>query len=279
MKLKHTLSALAASAVFAAGSAVAAPITLSNLDGDFVGFTEFDWSSSGQIGITGYDTLSTTATGSVDVFQMQYQATAVGIKVNGLDVLSSELPGLNSTYEYTIFSNITETATCLFGVPPATCSIAQLDVIGGSWSIYYDLAANANYSTGTGFTDGILLLSGTFDGSTSVLAAQGSSNPGNTSLIASLFGTVLTTNLTYVNPTLDYSQATSTLQFGTTQQAGWIAPVAFDGVAFGPTTNTNFYAQADANQSFSTVPEPGSLALVGLALGLTGFVGRRRKQT
>lgn len=41
-------------------------------------------------------------------------------------------------------------------------------------------------------------------------------------------------------------------------------------------TDQNFQFQADGNSSFRTVPEPGSLALVGLALGAVGFVSRRR---
>jgi hypothetical protein len=41
----------------------------------------------------------------------------------------------------------------------------------------------------------------------------------------------------------------------------------------------NFIFQADANQSFVVqgVPEPASVALIGAALGIAGFVGRRRK--
>lgn len=278
MKFKHTLGAMATAVAFMTGSAMASPITLTNPDGSFVGFTEFDWSSAGQIGITGYDTLNTTPTFNVDPFQLQFQASAVGIKVNGLDVAPGLLPGLNSGYEYTIFATVNETATCLNAGLGNSCDMAVLNVINGTWSIYYDVASDANYSTGTGFTNGTLLVSGIFSSAAPVFAPQGPSNPGNSSLSTSLFGTVLTTNATYINPALSGTKATSTLQFGSTQQAGWIPPAAFDGVAFGPTTNTNFYAQGDANQSFESVPEPGSLALVGLALGVAGFGARRRKQ-
>ena len=58
------------------------------------------------------------------------------------------------------------------------------------------------------------------------------------------------------------------------------APIigSVNGIGNRGTGGVDFQFQADANQSFeTTVPEPGSLALAGLALAGLGFAGRRRK--
>jgi hypothetical protein len=276
MKLNKSLLGVALAVATMSTGALAMP-TIKNLDNPGgVSFTGFDWASAGQAWITGYNITNASALGTVDNFQLQFQATAASL--NG--IAGANQTGLNTTYEYTLFATAQEQATCIANLPGGgTCDLVSLDLLSGVWSIYYDtnVGTFANYAAGTGFTDGILLLSGTFTSATPVVNFQGPTNPGNASVSPTLSGQVATTNVTYINPILAGTTASSTLQFGSTQTAGYVPAAAFNGVVTGANTNTSFQAQADANQSFR-VPEPQGLALAGLALAVGGIVGMRRRR-
>lgn len=265
MTLKKAFSA-AALGLSLISAVPAQATTITNADGLF-SWTGFDWAQAGTAYTTGFTPVAN------DTFTIDAFAVAVALQ-NGSTVLST--PGLDATangvstgYEYTLHVLLNETVdTCNVG--GTSCSF---NVLSGSYSIFYDAISNANAdsgSLGTGFLDGALLISGTVfaqPGGTFTVAGGGGIG------IAQLFGSVVYTDLTYINQALSSTVAVTTLQLGNATTNNWVSPGGFNSAPF---TQNNIVFQADANQSFSAVPEPASLALFGIAMLAGGAATRRR---
>jgi len=283
--MKKLMSIAIASTIFGAMtfaplSAQAAP-TLDTTsaainDGVLQNFSGIDWHSNGAGWIQDFDLTATNGINDTDNFTLTYQAFAGSIQTTtptpNLYVAS---PGAASGgYELTIYSTLNETATCL----TAGCTTVQTSGTG-TWEIYFDASPNANQATGVGFTNGILMLAGTWDSAGGIFtSAGGPVGPGASGTgSATLFGTVTYTNSSYVAPDLMGTSFQSSLQFPGQQPPSYTRPAAFNGTSTGTDTSTDFVLQIDGSQDFThKIPEPATLGLLGL--GLLGMAGLRRKQ-
>jgi hypothetical protein len=225
-------------------------------------FTGIDWSPTASAVTTGYKPDGST------IFSTTYLASAVAMLTSGgaiADIDGLTANGTLGRLEFTVVATIYETAV-------TDGTTASFTATGGTFDIYYDSTANADRTTGTGFTDGTRIISGTINpGYAGEFTGDGINGTGNFSFFSTvIFTETDMTKDAYINSELSASNAVATLQLGANTTGGWIAPTSWTDGGGLPAGALIF--QADGNQGFSTVPEPGTLALLGL--GLLGLARR-----
>jgi hypothetical protein len=278
MKDKLALHLAAAAALLPCSALThSASLNTFSPDGILENFSTIDWHSNGGGWVRGLNLSNTT--GATDDFSFTYQAFAEAIGSTSLTGnLYVAAPGPQvGTWELTTYGTINGTATCMSAGDDG-CSIISVTTQSGSWQIFLDnTSPDANQAAGTGFRDGVNILSGGWDSGLSTFNYNG--DPGSPQMGESvmLTGTVTMTNNTYVNPDVLGTSFQASLHFPGQSAPLFTRPTAFNGDATGPNTPESFVLQVDASQHVAQIPEPAAYLLFMAGIGLLGVIGRRQR--
>lgn len=266
---KNLLKSLVAGAAILAASASANAYVM-NIGGTDYTFDSIDWSSGGSAWSADYRKADGSRADLGHTFNMAFQSSAAALLLGNQTVYTFDA---SSPFELTLFASVNETV------------VADVPMLGlqgffmnyGSWSVYQDASKNANLQTGAGIADGTKVLGGAFDtGYSGTFTANTATSGTGTQ---ALLGSVDASPFGLIDPHPASTVAVSTLQLGSFVTAA--LPTGFsngiDGgtnAAFNNTDISQLIMQLDANQRF--VPEPASMALIGL--GMAGLAAVRRRK-
>lgn len=292
--------------LLAAPAANAIPTNVQlNTDGiagyDVVGINQFDWQSSGDLGITNALPGGGSTAGGVNrtTFSAWAANAVVGDTVTFTinaqarlnDLLSSGGTGIapanldrngavnGCSLNVTCVGTPFEITSALTGIETARLlapGVLQFISITGTYKYYFDTNPNSNVGTGAGFIDGVNFLTGNLvaTGGTFTFGVGGSSILTNsvTSYLPFYIETDPLTNQPLIGTTFD-----TLLTLSTTGQAS-VGPGGVIGLAPYTLLLADLVFKADANSKFAgtAVPEPSTALLVGITLLGLGLSTRRR---
>jgi len=270
---------------FAASSAQA--FTLKDGSGNVLSSdaTTLDWNTTGSgvaksVGPFGNLLLPGQA------FQFLYQSNLSSVDgdttalFNGLDFTANGTKGAGKNFEFTMVAKLNEKVASIAG---STATFAlNGPASANKVAIYYDTAANASTTAGTGFDDGTLvaLLTIVPDNTQSTFTqTSANSGQGSTKLTARLVdaGDFINSNYFQLEAGQNFGiNFESSLNYPAGNSATTNFQIGGSSLFPNYTTNVNdIVFKVDGSNTFA-VPEPGTMMLLGM--GMLGLVGAQRRR-